>query len=172
MPEIRYLLPILALPTALVATACTDSTEQRLRELEDRNEIHALVDNLAAALEEGRFDAFATIYTPDVTAKSPGGEATGLDKVIALAGRNHSDQQRSPHYISNVRIELAGDRAQVRANSLFAFVPSAPTPGRVAPEPFYAGGGTYRFDAVRTPDGWRFARVETAPLWTVGTLAP
>jgi hypothetical protein len=31
-------------------------------------------------------------------------------------------------------------------------------------------GEIYRFDAVRTPDGWRFEGVETEPVWTAGTL--
>ncbi len=166
------------MPLALLAAACStganatedDSTRRQLRELLDRSEIHALIDRLATALEEGRFDAFDTIYTADVKAKSPGGEAQGRDAVIALASRNHSDEQRSPHYMSNVQIDLAGDRAAVRANAIFAIGPTSAVEGRLAPEPLFTAGGGYRFDAVRTSEGWRFSRVETAPLWSMGTL--
>ncbi|MEV6324772.1 nuclear transport factor 2 family protein [Nocardia sp. NPDC051787] len=170
-----HTLPILALPLALLATACStgatatedDSTRRHLRELLDRHEIHALVDRLATALDEGRFD---TIYTADVKAKSPGGEAQGRDAVIALVSRNHSNERRQPHYISNVQIDLAGDRAAVRANAVTAIVPTSTVDGRIAPEPPFAAGGTYRFDAVRTPEDWRFSGVETAPVWTTGAL--
>ncbi|WP_330230929.1 nuclear transport factor 2 family protein [Nocardia sp. NBC_00508] len=178
MNKLRRTLPILALPLALLAAACStgatatedDSTRRQLRELLDRHEIHALVDRLATALDEGRFDTFNTIYTADVKAKSPGGEAQGRDAVIALASRNHSNERRQPHYISNVQIDLAGDRAAVRANAVLAIVPTSTVDGRMAPEPLFAAGGGYRFDAVRTPEGWRFSRVETAPVWTTGTL--
>jgi hypothetical protein len=30
-------------------------------------------------------------------------------------------------------------------------------------------GEVYRFDAVRTAEGWRLSRVETTPLWSTGT---
>ncbi|TQM29917.1 nuclear transport factor 2 family protein [Nocardia bhagyanarayanae] len=178
MNKLRRALPILALPLALLATACStgatatedDSTRRQLRELLDRNKIHALVDRLAAALGEGRFDTFDKIYTADVYAKSPGGEVRGRDAVIALISRNHSNEHRQPHYISNVQIDLAGDRAAVRANAVLAIVPVSTADGKFAPEPLFTSGGAYRFDAVRTPEGWRFARVETAPVWAMGTL--
>ncbi|MFQ6326041.1 nuclear transport factor 2 family protein [Nocardia sp. CWNU-33] len=78
--------------------------------------------------------------------------------------------RRARHYISNVQIDLAGDRAAVRANAVLAIVPTSTVDGRLAPEPLFSSGGAYRFDAVRTPEGWRFSRVETAPVWTTGTL--
>ncbi|MBP2191390.1 nuclear transport factor 2 family protein [Nocardia goodfellowii] len=176
--RLRHTLLILALPLALPAAACStnatateeDPTRRQLRELLDRQAIHALVDRLATTVDEGRFDMFTTIYTTDVTAKSPGGEAQGRDAVIALASRNHSNERRELHYISNVQIDLAGDRAAVRANTIFAIVPTATVAGSMAPEPVFTSGGPYRFDAVRTPEGWRFSRVETAPVWTTGTL--
>ncbi|WP_454195527.1 nuclear transport factor 2 family protein [Nocardia sp. Marseille-Q1738] len=178
MNKLRHALPVLALPLAVLATACStgattteqESTQRQLRELLDRHEIYALINRLATTLDEGRFDAFNTIYTADVKAKSPGGEAQGLDAVIALASRNHSSERRTPHYMSNVQIDLAGDRAAVRANSVLAIVPTSTVDGRLAPEPLFTAGGTYRFDAVRTPEGWRFSRIETAPAWTMGTL--
>jgi hypothetical protein len=33
-------------------------------------------------------------------------------------------------------------------------------------------GEIYHFEVRRTPDGWRFAGIETSPVWTSGTPAP
>jgi hypothetical protein len=168
MNKFRLALP-LALPLALLA-ACTttkaDSTESQLRELLDRNQITALVDRLGRALDEGRFDDFRTIYTADATAKTPGGQAEGRDALIAQASRNHTDDKRIQHFIGNVMIDLNGDAAQVRANLIATFAPAEP---KTVAEPMYTLGEVYRFDAVRTDEGWRLSRVETTPLWSIGT---
>jgi hypothetical protein len=175
MNKIRLALSVAALPLALLATACAttsavteDSPAQRqLRELVDRNQIAALVDQLGRALDEGRFEDFRTIYTADATAKTPGGKAEGQDALIAQASRNHSADKRIQHFISNVIVQVDGDTADVRANLLATFAP-APTEPNTAPQPQYTLGEVYRFDAVRTGEGWRLSRVETTPIWSVG----
>jgi hypothetical protein len=175
MSKIRRILPLAALPLALLgaytaATAKDDTTHQRqLRELLDRNEITALVDQLGRALDEGRFDDFRAIYTVDATAKTPGGRADGVEALIAQASRNHSDDKRIQHFISNVMIDLRGDTAEVRANLIATFTPAASAEPRTAPEPQFTLGEVYRFDAVRTAEGWRLSRVETTPVWSTGT---
>ncbi|MEV0295541.1 nuclear transport factor 2 family protein [Nocardia sp. NPDC050710] len=174
MNKIRAL-ALAALPLALLtacssaATATNDNTQRELRELVDRDQITGLVDRLGRALDEGRFDDLRTVYTPDATAKTPGGTATGREALIAQASRNHTDANRIQHFISNVLIDLRGDRADVRANLLATFTPAAATPGRVAPEPQFTLGEIYHFDAVRTDEGWRLSRVEMSTLWSTGT---
>ncbi|WP_433193340.1 nuclear transport factor 2 family protein [Nocardia sp. CA-107356] len=174
MSKIRRILPLAALPLALLA-ACTtasakdETTQHQLRELVDRNEITTLVDRLGRALDEGRFEDFRTIYTADATAKTPGGRADGVDALIAQASRNHSDDKRVQHFISNVMIDLRGDTAEVRANLIATFTPAVTAEPRTAPEPQFTLGEIYRFDAVRTTEGWRLSRVETTPQWSTGT---
>lgn len=67
-------------------------------------------------------------------------------------------------------VDADGDRAEVRANLLVHFAAltdtDAPT---LAPPIQFTLGEIYRFDAVRTPEGWRFACVETSPVWMSGT---
>ena len=46
--------------------------------------------------------------------------------------------------------------------------PPAP-PAPPAPPVVYTLGEVYHFDLVRTPDGWRLARIETIPVWYSGT---
>lgn len=164
MSKIRRFLPLTALPLALL-TACTPNDTHQLRELVDRNEITELVNQLGRALDEGRFDDFRTIYTAEATAKTPGGRAEGRDALIAQASRNHSDDKRIQHFITNVMIDLHGDAAEVRANLIATFAQAT----TAVSEPQYTLGEVYRFDAVRTAEGWRLSRVETTPLWSKGT---
>ncbi|MEV6138885.1 nuclear transport factor 2 family protein [Nocardia sp. NPDC051990] len=167
MSKIRRFLPLAALPLALLA-ACTTATRDdthQLRELVDRDEITGLVNQLGRVLDEGRFDDFHTIYTADATAKTPGGQAEGRAALIAQASRNHSDDKRIQHFITNVMIDLHGDTAEVRANLIATFAPAT----TAVPEPQYTLGEIYRFDAVRLAEGWRLSRVETTPLWATGT---
>ncbi|NEW55745.1 nuclear transport factor 2 family protein [Nocardia cyriacigeorgica] len=166
MTKIRRILTVALLPLTLAATACsTGDSRAQLRDLTDRADLTALVDRLGSALDEGDFDQFRTIYTADATAKTPGGEAIGRDALIAQASRNHSPEERILHFISNIRIDITGDAAAVRANMLVGFA----TGDAPVPQAEYALGGVYRFDARRTPEGWRFTRVETAPTWAVGS---
>ena len=68
-------------------------------------------------------------------------------------------------------IELDGDRATVRANLVVYFAePLADGRPSLAPAIQSTMGEIYRFDVVRTPDGWRFARIETSPVWMAGAV--
>lgn len=70
------------------------------------------------------------------------------------------------HLITNLLIDLDGDRAEVRANLVVNFATPASTDGSLpAPPRKYTLGETYHFDVVRTPDGWLFSRIETRPVW-------
>ncbi|WP_159845850.1 nuclear transport factor 2 family protein [Nocardia sp. CY41] len=170
MRTLRLALSLLALPPAALTAACASGTATptaEVRELLDRRQITDLVDRLGRALDEGRFDDLRTIYTADATAKTPGGTAEGRAALIAQASRNHRADQRIQHVIGNVLIDPRGDAADVRANLIATFAPAA-TDGTI-PQPQYTLGEVYRFDAVRTEEGWRLSRVETTPIWSTGT---
>ena len=134
----------------------TDST--LLHELTDRREITDLVSHLGLWLDEGRFDEAPSILIDDVTVDTPGGHAEGIDHVVAQARRNHQHEHLQ-HVITNVLIDLDGDRATVRANLVVTFADDAVTSQQ---------GERYRFEAVRTSDGWRLSRVQVAPVWKRG----
>jgi hypothetical protein len=130
-----------------------------LQDLTDRQAITDLVSRLGLWLDENRFDDPRFILTEDVTVATAGGSAQGIDNVAAQARRTH-DVERLQHVITNVLIDLDGDRATVRANLLVTFVPRAD-----APAAHSMRGERYRFDAVRAPEGWRLSRVEVDPIW-------
>ena len=135
--------------------------ESQVTELVARNAITELVYRLGVALDDGRFDELRSIFTEDSTASTPGGSVEGIDALIAQASRNHSRERRNHHVITNVLVDLDGERADVRANLVVTFARDA--------VPYFTLGEVYRFDARRTPDGWRLSRVESTPVWTTGS---
>jgi hypothetical protein len=130
-------------------------TTSLLQDLTDRQAITDLVSRLGLWLDEGRFDEAPSILTEDVTVSTPGGQASGIERVIGQARRNHQVDGLQ-HLIGNVLIDLDGDRAKVRANLVATFVGTA----------VEQHGERYRFEAVRRPEGWRLSRVEVEPIWT------
>jgi hypothetical protein len=129
----------------------------------DRSDIATLVHRLGAALDEARFERFATIFTADVTVQTPGGVAEGLDAVVTQAARNHSATQGIQHTIGDVLVDLdrsVPDRAEVRANLVVTF---ADPLGGVGVH--RRMGSVYGFQARRTAEGWRLSSVTTTVIW-------
>lgn len=158
------------------------TSDHELQHLRDRLEVTDLVSRLGVCLDEGRFDAMRSLFVEDATARTPGGYAEDRDALIAQASRNHTPDQRIQHVITDVLVDLDTDtdtdrdhgggsgRAEVRANLVVAFASLTELPAGVpAPTAQYVLGEVYRFEVVRTPDGWRFAQVEATPLWRFGT---
>ncbi|MFE4456739.1 nuclear transport factor 2 family protein [Nocardia tengchongensis] len=146
-----------------------DISTGRIQDLADKFEITELVHRLGRALDEGDWDELAALYTHDATARTPGGKAVGRAALVGQAGRNHSPDRQIQHIISGIIVELNGDTATARANLLcvFAWGPAQdPTQGS---QPRLTLGEVYRFDAVRTGDGWQFSGVASSPVWSVGT---
>jgi hypothetical protein len=146
-----------------------------LQQLVDRTEITDLVNRLGVVLDEGRFAELRSLLVEDATARTPGGEAAGREALVAQAGRNHRPEQPIQHLVTNVAIDLHGDRASARANLVVHFGPvdGGPTeagPGTLAPPVEFTMGEVYQFALVRTAEGWRFDRIETTPVWTSGTV--
>jgi 3-phenylpropionate/cinnamic acid dioxygenase small subunit len=128
------------------------------RLLADRAELTDLLTRQGLWLDERRFDETASIFTEDATVETPGGRAEGRQALTDQAKRNHARFARTQHVTSNVLIDVTGDRATLRANLIATFV-------RDEPVPDFTLGERYRFDAVRTAEGWRFSRVEVTPVW-------
>jgi 3-phenylpropionate/cinnamic acid dioxygenase small subunit len=132
---------------------------------EDRAELAELLARQGEWLDEQRFDEVGTIFTPDAVVRTQGGQSEGLEALAAQARRVHSDFAKTQHLTSGVLIEVDGDRATVRANLVAVFVRDAATG-----QPTGVVGERYRFEAIRTPAGWRFSSLEVSPVWRYGDL--
>jgi hypothetical protein len=148
-------------------TPITATHTDRLQEFADRIDLADLLGRQGLWLDELRFDETAEIFTEDATATTPGGRAKGREALVEQARRNHARYALTHHTTSNVLIDLDGDRAVVRANLVAYLVRDA-----AEPEPTLTLGSRYRFEAVRTEQGWRFASVEVSPVWRFGEIPP
>jgi 3-phenylpropionate/cinnamic acid dioxygenase small subunit len=121
--------------------------------MNDREQITDLISRLGRWLDDKQFDDSRSVLTEDVTVSTPGGQAEGLERVVAQASRNH--QVPTQHLITNVLVDIDGDTAAATANLLVTF----------ARDTLDQQGERYRFDAARTPEGWRLRRIEVTPIW-------
>lgn len=137
----------------------------------DRLELTDLVSRLGVCLDEARFDEMHDLFTPDASARTPGGEAIGRDRVVAQAARNHRAEDGIQHVITNLLVDVDGDHATMRANLVVHVAHPTGAPS-LAPHLTFSLGEVYRFEARRTADGWRLTRVETVPVWLAGDLQP
>jgi hypothetical protein len=135
------------------------------RELVDRSEVTDLISRLGVWLDEQRIDDLGAIFTEDVVGEFTGQEPFhGLDALIEHARDNLPKYDRIQHVITNVLVDLNGERAAVRANLIATHVHDAANPSS-----FFQVGGLYAFDAVRDSDAWRLSKVKLDLLWTAGS---
>jgi hypothetical protein len=134
----------------------------QVQELTDRQDLCDLVNRLGMTLDEQRMEDLGDVYTEDVVFGETA-EQRGLDALIRSGRDAHGVFEVTQHIITNVLIELDGDRASIRANLIAAAVPRAEEPSV-----HFDLGGVYRFDAVRTAVGWRLCGFSVEPVWTLG----
>lgn len=131
----------------------------------DRLRLDDLVSAYAAAVDDGDWDTYRTLFTPDGRAdyRASGGiegPATDVARWLAEAMRLFPVRQ---HLIVNRRVSFdgtdgyPGDRAEVRADYF--------NPMRMGSGEDFLSGGRYRFDLTRTADGWRLRSVTIEEKW-------
>lgn len=137
-----------------------------LETLRDRQDITDLVSSLGRCLDERNFEGLRDLFTTDAAVTTPGGTAAGHDALVEQARRGHSADQGIQHVITNLLIDVDGNRAGVRANLLVSFARSGPSD----PQPFLLGE-VYRLELRRSEDGWRFTGLSSAPVWSLNRPA-
>jgi hypothetical protein len=139
-----------------------NDTAASIRDLDDRVRIEQQISTLGRCLDERDFEALRGLFTVDATVQTPGGTAAGHDALVEQARTRHTRDDGIQHIITNLIVELNGDRASVRANLLVSFANAGPAD----PSPFLLGE-VYRFALARTADGWRITTLISKPTWSL-----
>ena len=134
-----------------------------LQELSDRQEITDLVTAYTRAVDTATCDDLDAVFTDDAVLdySSAGGPVTSLAEAKPFI-QNLLGFDRWQHLIGQVAIQLDGDTARATAYFFNPMVSKGPD----GTERLWEVGGYYHHDLVRTPDGWRSARMVDDLIWT------
>jgi 3-phenylpropionate/cinnamic acid dioxygenase small subunit len=146
------------------------SSHVDVQALSDKIEIHELLARYARGVDTKDWPLWKAVFTPDafLDYSSAGAAVGSRDEVAAWLEQGLSNVAMTQHYITNVEIDLDGDRAKVRA----MFYNPMHLPGMA--DLSYCGG-YYHHELVRTLDGWKSERLVEENLWFVnppGNSAP
>ena len=133
-----------------------------LQALSDKIEIHELLARYARGVDSKDWELWRSVFTPDAALdySSAGVISGSRDEVAAWFEQGLSGVPMTQHFISNVEIELDGDRAKVTA----MFYNPMQLPGMSS---LSYCGGYYHHDMVRTSGGWKSQRLVEENLWFV-----
>jgi hypothetical protein len=133
-----------------------------LQELHDKIEIYELLARYARGVDSKDWELYKSVFTPDafIDYSSAGAAAGPRDEVAAFLEEVFETIAMAQHYVTNVEIDLDGDRAKVRA----MFFNPMQLPGMAEQS---SCGGYYHHDLVRTPEGWKSERLVEENLWFV-----
>ena len=128
--------------------------------LADRIEIADLFTRFARLLDEERWEDAGTVFTDEVTVRSPrAGEVRGIDELVGYLRRSEVAGVHTQHTHTDLLVEIGGDRAAASANSLVYYY-------RDGQGPHLTSGLRLTCTAVRTPAGWRLDEVGIALAWS------
>ena len=121
--------------------------------LEEKDAIREVLADYCFALDEGRFDDMAALFTEDGTWDTAFGAATGRPGIVSLVksirARASAPAPRGIHLVTNIVIALDGAHATVRSN--WTVVQNGPDGPKVG------SGGSYADTMVKLDGRWRFA---------------
>ena len=126
----------------------------------DKLEIHEQLARYARGVDTHDWELWKSVFTDDaVVDYSRSGVMCGpRDEVAAFLGEAFATIPWATHHISNIEIDLDGDRAKVRA----MFFNPMQIPGV---EGSSSTGGYYHHEFVRTADGWKSEHLVEEPVW-------
>jgi 3-phenylpropionate/cinnamic acid dioxygenase small subunit len=131
-----------------------------LQAVSDKLDIQELLARYARGVDRRDWELWRSVFTPDavVDYSSAGATVGRRDEVAAWLEAGLGSVPMTQHFISNIEIDLDGDRAKARA----MFYNPMLLPGM--DDQSYCGG-YYHHDLVRTPDGWRSERLVEENVW-------
>lgn len=142
--------------------------DDRLQALEDRLAIQDLMSRYAAMVDQRDWDAMDRVFSPDATIDytTTGGISGPYRSTLEWLHRALEPWPINLHYITNLTVELDGDRAKSRCYFYAPMGRAEQDGGQLV----ITNAGWYDDDLVRTDDGWRIARRHCEQTMMVGSL--
>lgn len=136
-----------------------------LQAVSDKLEISDVLARYARAVDTKDWELWRSVFTADahVDYSSAGAAVGQRDDVADWLEQALSAVPMTQHFISNVEIDLDGDRATVRA----MFYNPMQLPGMA--DLSYCGG-YYHHDVVRTAEGWKSEKLVEENVWFANPL--
>jgi hypothetical protein len=136
-----------------------------IQAIADKLEIHELLARYARGVDTHDWELWKSVFTDDALVDySQSGVMRGKrDEVADFLREVYETIPWATHYITNIEIELLGDRANVRA----MFFNPMQLPGMDADS---STGGYYFHELVRTPDGWKSEHLVEQPVWFLNPM--
>ncbi len=133
--------------------------------LADKIEIRELLFRYARGVDTQDWPLLASVFTPEAQLDytSVDGPVGSRDEVVAWLEAALTPVSMTQHFITNVEIELHGDRASARA----MFYNPMQLPGV---DGLAYCGGNYHHELVRTAEGWRSTRLVEETKWSVNPV--
>ena len=147
-------------PAARIGGVERDTVD--LQSVHDKIEIHELLARYARGVDSKDWELWKAVFTPEATIDySSAGAAVGSrDEVAVWLEQSLGQVPMTQHFITNIEVEVHGDRATARA----MFFNPMLLPRMTAQS--YCGGNYYH-DLVRTPEGWKSERLVEENVWFV-----
>ena len=142
--------------------------EGRYREIEDRLDIQEVLYRYARMVDEKDWVQMDEIFAPDATVDyvSSGGQRGPYRETLAWLARALEPWPDNLHFISNLSIELRGDRAIA---TCYFQAPMGQVDGS-GRQVMVTNAGHYDDELVRTAGGWRIARRICRQKFMIGQL--
>ena len=128
----------------------------------DKLEIHELLARYARGVDTKDWELWKGVFTPgaQVDYSSAGGPVGPPHEIAAWLEQGLQVVPMTQHFISNIEVDVQGDKAKVRA----LFYNPMQLPG-MAEMSFC--GGSYHHEVVRTDAGWKSERLVERNVWFV-----
>lgn len=139
--------------------------EQRIRVLEDKEALAALMNRYCRTADEKDWMAWSLCFVEDAEFDfGPFGHHFGRDKIRDVCSEAEAPYLDMQHSMTNMQFEVDGDTATGTAYLWFAGVPDPKDPSQ-----HFDIGGPYRWEFRRTDEGWRLTRMSLRIAWTQGS---
>lgn len=141
-------------PVAAQAQQAPQTVEQRLQKLEDESSIRRVIEDYAALLTARNFDGYVALFAEEGVWQNGASVHQGRDAIramlVGMFGETPAGYVNTESYmlVSNIRIDLDGDRASAHSRQLSIIRGSGGDPVPVL-------GGMYEDQFIREGGEWR-----------------